>query len=290
MAFLSNLSIKLSAEDATLFNQLQESALLPDLAYPGEGELVRLFKAKKREEEANKMEPYADLLEIELLKMLTARKESILKQLRESKDSTFAVDLFAWNTVIYSESLTEFHRRVSEMTHEQKDQHDQKLREQKRLIADNGWEDTFAVETSSDSYWDPDLKNTFWRFDPVKVDRIFRNSNLKMRLSLALGPNFFPGVRWDLLQREDGFTAYKKTLFVTYYPFGVNKRQMTLLLETAKKEAERKRLSQKTTYGESDYGIAYAGLCVLPLPKEEEVSLLGNKRCNCAVCYDEDSE
>lgn len=138
------------------------------------------------------------------------------------------------------------------------------------MIFENGWENTFGVETSRVNSWASEDDDTYWTHTPVKVDRIFRNSDLQFRLSLALGPNFFPSYRWERIavtgehDEEHHIVVYKKTLFVTYHPFGVKKHQMSKLLAVAKKEAERAALGKKADYEEFDYGVGYAKLCVLP--------------------------
>ena len=270
MASFTNLPFTLSAEDAALFKSLQASALLPELTKPGEGELVQLFKQNKRSEEITRIEPYADLLEIKLKELLEAGKAAILAHLRESKSTAFTVNLFSWNTVKYYETLSQQQQRVDGMTPVEKADHLARVSEQKRMIFENGWEDTFGVETTEASGWNPHEEDTYWTHLPVKVDRIFRNSDLQFRLSLALGPNFFPSVRWQRLpcseehDYEGGFSVYKKTLFVTYHPFGVNKQQMSKLLAVAKKEAERSAAGKKVVYEWPEYGVGYAKLCALP--------------------------
>jgi hypothetical protein len=264
MASFTNLPFTLSADDAALFKSLQASALLPALAKPGEGELVQLYKQNKREQERKIIEPYADLLESELKEMLQRRKEGILKQLRESKSTTFQADLFSWNTVTYSETLPELKRRVSEMTHEEFMEHNSKMADRDALIKDKGWETTFAVQSQDPYAWGGDENEPLYTYYPKKVDRIFRNSDLAFRLSLALGPNFYPNYRWQRIavtgehDEEHHIVVYKRTLYVTYYPFGVTKHQMAKLLSVAKRDADRTTNDSKTTYAEGEFGVGHA--------------------------------
>jgi hypothetical protein len=290
---MSSLPYTLSAADAALFQSLQASALLPTLARPGEGELMEVYKQKKRDEEFKKVEPYADLLELKLTEQLEAHKETILQQLRESKDAQFTVDLFSWNTVHYYETAQSMRERYAEM----EDGHTALTLENRRraiLIKDNKWESTFGVE--SEATWGGGVWDTYWCYAPIKVDRIFRHSDLAMRLSLKLGPNFFPSFRWSRVEdagddSDHGFTVYKKTFYVRYYPLGVSKYQMDKLLATAKKEAARVAASKKTGYAAVERGVGHEELCVLPEPEEKwsGVGLYEVKRARCFCgCADDE--
>jgi hypothetical protein len=275
---MSSLPFTLSVADATLFQELQDSALLPSLAKPGEGELVELFKQKKREEQCNIVEPYADLLEINLKGMLKRRLPSILQSLREAKSTVFTADLFSWYTVQYSETISERQARISKMTYEERAKHYLAVSDREEDIAQNGWETMFATR----GFWEYTRKD-------IKVERIFRFSDLKERLSLALGPNFYPHIRteWvsDVSDQVDdrGFRVYKKVLAVKYYPFGVSADQLKKLLEVAKKQAQRKAEGKITTYEKGEYGVGHAQLSIIPKDtrsSEEEapspVPLLGS--------------
>jgi hypothetical protein len=276
MASLNNLSFVLSAEDAAVFQRLQSSALLPTLAVPGQGELVKSYKKNKREEERKKVEPHADLLEIKLFAMLEARKESILAQLRETTSTIFKVGLFSWNTVHYPETLTELKRRVSEMTPLERADWEGKRHLQEAIIHGSRLESKFGVEyRHSEDDWRGE-EYTYWMHHPMKVDRIFRNSDLAMRLSLALGPNFFPSYSWEDITppslSADGIRVYNKTLNVTYFPFGVSKAQMTKLVAVAKRDQERAAHYEKVTYLYREFAVGHEDLCVIPPPQEEHSS------------------
>lgn len=270
---MSSLPYTLSAEDAALFQSLQASALLPSLATPASGELVKLFKQRMLEEQKKKMEPYADILEHQLEAMLVERKDSILQQLKDSKGTSFTADLFSWKTILYRESLTSMQTRVGEMSLEERMAHSQKVRSQRIAIEDNGWESKFSVEASS-GYYDEDgyyqEEGTYPTYPPVKVDRIFRHSDLAMRLSLKLGPNFFPFTKWERVDAEgdddyeSGYSVYKKTLAVRYYPFGVSKQQMTKLLTVAKTQAERMARGEVVGLAARETPVGHAELNIVP--------------------------
>jgi hypothetical protein len=296
MAFsFAALPYHLSRQDKTLLNDIQSSSLLPSLATPGAGELVQLYKTKKREETAALFGPYADLLELELKELLKQRKSTILQKLRESKDSSFSVDLFSWKTVSYFESLSGMQQRVGDMTPTEKAMHAMQMRERRIQIEENGWESTFGVECRDPPLWESSEDCTFWAHYPKKVDSIFRFSDLAQRLSLALGANFFPSIRWERVEDAGdesltGFYVYKKTLYVRYYPFGVNKNQMDKLLTTAKKEAERSSLGKKTGFCAGEYGVGSASLCVLEDDYAGMPPLVSaTDKCFCG-CADDDSE
>lgn len=273
MASVNNLYYVLSAEDASLFASLQANAMLPSLADPGQGELAELYKQRKREEEAEALNPYTDLLEIEIKERVQARKEEILKQLKESQGSIFTADIFSWNTVYHLESLKDKSRRLSAMTPQEVQEYVKKETQRNQQIKINGWESTFGVK-----YFQ--TYGSCWLYYPKKVDRIFRKTDLSNRISLALGPNFFPGIRWDHIEgagedSETGFSVYKKTLFVRYYPFGVNPTQMMKLLATAKKDMERKAKDEKVTYKMQHFPVFEA------LVKEEEDGAAIACSCGC---------
>jgi hypothetical protein len=100
------------------------------------------------------------------------------------------------------------------------------------------------------------------------VERIFRYSNLKERISLALGPNFFPRIACECVSKmadqvdDPGYTVYKKTLQVKYFPFGVSQHQMKVLLDVAKSEAERTAEGKVAKYAEGEYGLGFAQLAI----------------------------
>jgi hypothetical protein len=256
MTSITNLPFALSAEDAALFQSLQASALLPTLSTPGEGELMPVYRKNMRDEEFKRIEPFADLLEHHLAERLELRKESILKQLRESKDTLFTVDLFSWKTVTYFETSQDMRRRYAAMENGRSEL----ILENRRranLIEANKWETTFGVESANPYSWDYS-DEPYWSYYPRKVDRIFRNSDLAMRLSLKLGPNFFPSFRWERVEGagddgDHGFSVYKKTLYVRYYPLGVSQMQLTKLLAVAKKQAERMSRGEVLGYAAGEY-------------------------------------
>jgi len=260
-----NLPYTLSAEDAALFKTIQDSALLPSLAQPGEGKMVELFKQKKKEEQKRIIAPYADLLEERLMKMLLQRKAEILQTLKDSKGTSFSVDLFSWKTINYHESLSQLKAREADMSREERNTHYRSQNAHAAAVKETGWESMFGVYEEGYNGWAAEIME---RLAPVKVDRIFRNSDLAMRISLALGPNFLPYIA---LENNDpsmgwlqGFNVFKKTLGVRYYPFGVPKQQMKELLAVAKSEAKRFAEGKKTRLGGGEYTVGDMALNIFP--------------------------
>lgn len=274
MASLFNLSVKLNAEDKAVFQSLQASALFPSLASPGEGELVALYKQKDREFKEKRLEPYADILEAELTKYLTERKDDIYQKLLKSETNSFVVELFSWKTIKFNESLTQLRRRESLMTSEQLREHRAAIWARNERIRNDDIENTFSVERTE--VYDGE-EETSWTLYPEKVEKIFRFTDLALRLSLFLGPNFYPFTTAEYSDEErmmgdNGYSVFKKTLYVRYYPFGVGKQQMDKLLACAKKEAKRKAEGAKTCLRWGEYGVGHSSLNT---PPAEPVSLLG---------------
>lgn len=262
MSSLRNLPVKLSAEDAAVFRGLQASALFPTLALPGEGELVALYKQKQREFQERHLEPYADILETELTKYLMARKDEIYKKLLASETGSFVVELFKWKTIHFRESLTELKRRESTMTPEQLRAHRITRRERDFELSTKSVETTFGVERCEVYDGEEEISHVMY---PEKVDKIFRYTDLALRLSLVLGPNFYPFttaeyVDEECTQGEDGYSVLKKILCVRYYPFGVNKPQMDKLLACAKKQAQR----SKKQLERDEYSVGHGSINIWP--------------------------
>lgn len=250
----SSLPYTLSIQDAALFKSLQDHAILQEAAKPGQGPLAGLFKEMKRSEQKMAMEPYADLLEAQLMVNLWDRKSEILEELKKSKSTQlFSAKLFSWNSVNYYESILDRDRRVSAMDDAEWAEEQRKRYEMENRIRRNNWETMFRVEKTIfiDDEYSPEQvrEQTYDSMFPVKVDRIFRQTDLAKRLSLALGPNFYPYISWAAVEgaRESGdedgcggFQVYKKTLCVRYYPFGVPKKQLEELLKVHREQTARK--------------------------------------------------
>ena len=282
----------LSAEEKTLFNELTANALMPELSNPRENSLADLLKERHREAQRKQMEPYADFLEFELKEMLKPRLPSILRELQECQGTDFTANLFAWYTVQYSETIGEKKARISAMTLEERLAHFKAVNERDAEIEERGWENTFGVRGFLDYF-----------YGPVKVDRIFRHSDLATRISLALGPNFYPFYRWEFVSEvadqvnDGGYRVYKKTLAVRYSPFGLEKDKMKKVLEVAKSQAKRIAEGTVTRYGVDEHGVRQFGaghkelaiqqVPLVVLPARVPLIVSPASRCFCGCADDE---
>lgn len=262
----TNLPFTLSAEDTKVFQGLQRSALLPELAVPGEGQLVQFFKEQQKKMKKEQMEPYADILLEQVSNRIHVLKDSLIEQIQKSPD--FSLDILSWNTVQYNESFSQMKMRENEMSPADRMAHSIKKTNQSLQIQQDGLEDYLAVN-EYDGYV---------TFPAVKVDRIFRFTDLAIRIALLLGPNFFPITRtsWHkTVPAEniyDGYDVMKKTLAIRYYPFGVNKYQMQRLLSVAKEQTERYLQGKTSTLSSIDYVEGFEKIVVLRAPKSPPAS------------------
>ena len=251
----SSLPYTLSVEQVELFKSLQDSALLPELAEPGSGEIAALYKQRQKDKQKKIIAPYADIFYNESLKQFEGRKESILQQLRESKGIHFTAELAVWKTVIYHESLSKLKAREAAMSPSERSEHLRAKQLENEQIQAKGWESVFGVLEDGWNGW---AEETVTIYEPMKLERIFKNSDLAMRLSLLLGPNFFPSYRLDYLDsvgthERSGFSVYNKILCVEYFPFGLPKDKMVKLLDVAKEQKRRSENGEKIRLGAGEY-------------------------------------
>jgi hypothetical protein len=253
----SALSFTLSAEDLALFRELQSNALFTALATPLMNPVAEVVKQKHKETERDRLEPYADILLPILLAKIKLQSDESLAELMEAakKGAPLEVNSLWWNTVIYNRSLTEKQRAESVMTYEERRaaslrEHD--LRDELRA---SGSEHMVGIRTPSYGYEEYDAENyTLW---PVKVDRILRVTDLRYRLALALGPNFFPSIRWaeevNRVEGEEGHSVRRKELVFRYYPFGLDKFKMKTMLAAFKRQKQREADGLIATLGVHDW-------------------------------------
>lgn len=258
-------SYTLSSKDTERLQELQASCLLPSIAVPGKGELVSMFKFMKSNEMRVQMQPFADLLEFELLKMLATMKDRILDDLAKGPSSRMTATLFSWKTVEYIETFGEMKLRESMMSEEKLALHRLFKAMQAEMLKANGYETGFGTKVSYPHY----NQEEYWLHYKKNVEAIFRYSDLALRLSLALGPNFYPFISSEYVEGGDpslgGYRVKKQTLSVQYYPFGVKKNQMLRLLQV---DAEQK-ARLRTTYQVNEVGYGHESLR-LPVDKEKE--------------------
>jgi hypothetical protein len=292
---MASLRYVLSAEDTALLESLQNTALLSETSLQEVSELA--FK-KKAEQEKQMLLPYADLLEMEILTELSLRKQSILNKLKESPDTDFTVDLLSWNTVFYREGLTELLRRESLMTREELRDHTNAKRVVQESLTTFG---KLSVCGTEMLYHDEHETYRYISLSDVKVERIFRKTDLRYRIAMALGPNFFPYLRMKKQEDADedgphGYTGWTTTLCVRYYPMGISKNQMACILKTLKDKKKRQEegtyytLQSMEDFSKNSPGLTYClprGPSALQVPAPIRVPVPKASHCFCGCADDE---
>jgi hypothetical protein len=302
---MASLPYVLSAEDTALLESLQDTALLPAVSLQ---EVRELAYKKKAEQEKQMLLTYADLLEMEILTELSLRKQSILNKLKESPDTDFTVELLSWNTIFYREDLSQLLRRESLMTREELRDHTNAKRALQESLTTLGKLSVCGTETLYD---DGHETYRYISLPEVKVERIFRKTNLRYRIAMALGPNFFPYLRTKEQEGvgEDGphgYTGWTTTLCVRYYPMGISKNQMTSILKTLKDKKQRQEegtyytLQSMEDFSKNSPGITYCvprGPSALQVPAPIRVPVPKASSCFCGCAdprgprpYDEEEE
>ena len=235
---MNSLPYTLNAEQTALFQEMQDSALFPALATPGEGELVTLFKKSYRELQRKRLEPCADLLKTHILARVCVDRAAILEELKKDPKAGMRAELFSWHTIRYNQTLTQLQKAQSKMSFDEKTASRIDMHTEKQQIKDNHWETMLRVDEITDSC---EMMTAMWE---VKINDIFRFTDIADRVALALGPCFFPYIQWqeaeDLTNlKSPNFRIYKKALCVRYYPFGLDLPKMKRLFEAASKQNER---------------------------------------------------
>ena len=289
-AKMNSLPYTLTAEQSALFEGLQDSAIFPGLAIPGEGELVALFKKNSKERNRNLHEPYADLLKTHILAKIRADRAAFLDTLKASP--SMSAEVFSWYTISYTQTLTELKRARIEMTPDERIRSLREEREAGETVADNHWETLVSVVQEQDT---GDVFTNMW---DAKVNNVFRYTDLADRVAMALGPCFSSYTTWERAEglpssEMKGFIVFKRSLCVRYSPFGLNLEQMRRLFEAAKRQNER------SAKGEIHMLKYYEDLKISPPAKDPyadmpslipagSVSLLGGKHtCFCGCNNDE---
>ncbi len=245
----------ISSADALLISSINKGSLLGNagLAY---NELFSLHKANKRTEDIKVVEPYADLLEDELVSKLQEKKDTILAAFKKCTSSDLEVPLFSWKSIRWNESLSNREWRRAQMTAEELAADSILKYDQENKIELNDWETKFGVKHYSwqyDEYEEDTVEHSHFVHYPMKVDRIFRTSDLAHRISLHFGVNFYTYVKQDFLgglgdeDMTTGFNVVKRTLVLKYLPYGPSHGQMQRLLQVARTQKERKDNGERAT-------------------------------------------
>jgi len=247
----SSLPFVLSAADAALFQELQTNAVFPEFATPGEGELAEAYKKVSKERLRERMEVYADLLFPQIMEVIEAKKIDILYQLKADPHKTMEADLFSWNTVVYTESFSNYKRRLSAMSSQERFDEENRQYDERQTFEQNGWEHTIGLTMQSVSL------NGGWESYPIltpqRIERVFRHSNLAERIALALGPNFMPFTKTKCVYGDEtkgkDYGVFRKTLSVIYMPFGRAKTNLLKALEVARNQKKRESEGKVRTIG-----------------------------------------
>jgi hypothetical protein len=248
----SSLPFTLSAADSALFQELQASAVFPELATPGEGELAIAYKKACNERLRERMEIYADLLLSQILDIVDTKKAAILAQLKKAPKEIMEADIFSWNTVVYDESFSDYKRRLAAMTSEERFNEENRQYDERQCFEQNGWEHTIGLSCEIRSPWGK--VETVPVLSPQRIERIYRHSNLAERVALALGPNFMPYMKMKRLDLDEldgkNYAVFCKTLTVIYMPFGRSKSSLLKALEVARLQKQREADGKVRTIGD----------------------------------------
>lgn len=232
MAFLTNdeFNAKERLNTASLF-----AADLEDLS--------TLHREHGRFLESQKLQPYADLLYTHIKEKIrpTSLLLELKEQLRATSDlRTVSVPLgFSFNAVTWHQSLEEKRKALGTMESLWSE------RETRSKIRANGWDQNIGTKI----WWDPshecwdydDPQGNFdWELYSVRVHRVFRHTDLLVRINVMFGSQF--EVRLvctppHLFTREgdDGFTANHYELRVYYLGKDLPRYKLEQLLAVAKK-------------------------------------------------------
>jgi hypothetical protein len=233
--------INLPEEDRELFREIQQSALLPTLAEPGVGDLARRQRAFRKQEAIQMLDPYADILEQQIMPLLLAKKEAILAKLVSSpQDGYFYVDVCEWNTVQYACKGSELREHIASLAPQEKEWFLQGLKDRNDELKQRGWTDSrLSVKKMS-------ADDGLIMLRPQKIERIMRKSNLGWRIAQALGPNFRPEIVLKAVSHIGAprskldYIAFKGVLTLVYCPLGLERTLLKEMLATVKRQKERR--------------------------------------------------
>jgi hypothetical protein len=214
-------------------------AILPEIAVPGRGELVERYKKGMREAERADMLPYAELLGGCILRQMKAKREKLLAGLKSAPWNDMCVPIFSWNTVEYREKLEQMKSRCSAMTAEELAAHNKLVDERKSQIAAADGEHMFGVAQTKRFGCDIAMRE-------VRIDRIFKNSDLATLLVTSLGPGF----SWRITRTSErpahvdawspyGYWFTTKTLYAVYHPKGLPKAKLLKNIQVFRDHSDR---------------------------------------------------
>jgi hypothetical protein len=227
-------SKKLDAEEAQLFKGLQDESLFSDYRYRVL-ELERTKEEARTKREKEFVQPYADLLFEHIKASVTARKAELWETLKTKGECA----VFSYEMLRYNQTMLEKQRRLDEMTSDERVAHfEAEVEEPKETQFGankwffNSWKDT----EDEDDYYQGTLHY------PIKVQRIFRRSDLAVRIGLLFGPHFVTKRTYETLSTREGdfgWSHQKVTLQVVFKGDTISKGEVAQILRVAKETKER---------------------------------------------------
>lgn len=163
------------------------------------------------------MEIYADLLLpriVDYVKKFQTLNPQILKGF---EGEGRVIDIFAWNTVSFTQSLSDYKAALARMSPEERQAEFVSRGRIDKMIYQRDWQHAVCVMKN-----DPAWEMPYPILSMQSLDRIFRYSTLAERIALALGPQFVPVINTKIVRGpapgSNGFWVKEKTLSLCYYP------------------------------------------------------------------------
>jgi hypothetical protein len=237
----NNTYMMMSEEDKALFREIQQAALLPTLAQPGVGDLAQRQRAFRRQEAMEMLDPYADVLEQQIMPSLLEKREELLAKLTNSQnDGYFHLEICEWNIVQYSCKGAELREHIDSLSLEERGEFLNALTERNNELTARGWIDSVVSVKKING------EAEVMMLRPQRIERIMRKSNLGWRLAQVLGPNFRPEVIFQPISHVGAprskldYIALKGILTLVYCPLGLKSAPLKKMLATAKRQRERR--------------------------------------------------
>ena len=238
---------KLNAEEAALVDEIKDNSLFS--GYGSECALESCLEEKRKEKEAARVEPYADLLYQHIKSRCESNRAALWTQLKGEGQC----DVYDYLVLFYNQTLLEKKRALAERSHEEQEPHDP---------PSHAFDTTLGVKKWSeyDGEW-YDVADLY----AIKIHRIFSNSDLLQRIALLFGPKFKAERKFSTVEEEEGQWGWKHTLVsirVKYVGDKMGSYEVDAMLKTYAKHKAR----EPFTLGKDQwlYGDAFPER---PLPK-----------------------
>jgi hypothetical protein len=225
-------SKKLNAEEAVLFQSLKDDSFFSGWPFHADLEQTKLELQKKKEKEL--VQPYADLLLAHIKSAVTARRGEIWETLA----ATGECEVFSYEALHYNQDLVDKKRRLAEMSAEEREAVFTAEEPTETHFGLKKWHanDAEAVAEGDDLFYQSH------ELYPIKVQRIFRSSDLGVRISLLFGPHFFIKKERKCLERKEGnfgWTHQKVTIKVVFKGESISEWEAREILRVAKETKQR---------------------------------------------------